>query len=296
MQHTRRTSDATAGVSSEFGDWYRYPLWYDILHTPGTAEEVDGLERIAERFVRTDRRGGRRAWWLEPGCGTGRYLRVAAGRGRGVIGVDALPEMIAFARERFARRGLTRRAELVEADMARFETRRRADFAFCLINTFRHLHSDDAALEHLASVDRALRPGGVYALGLNITRYGLESDTEDTWDARRGSCAVTQVVQYLPPGMREDDGPRPEQARRETVINHLVVTTPSEERHLDSVYDLRCYSPREWWELIERSPFRIEAVVDETGRDLAEPEPDGPVEDIPGGYALYILRPRSDAG
>ena len=60
-------------------DWYRLPAWYDILHAAGTAEEVDGLEAIASRWVRPASRGPMR--WLEPACGTGRYLRVIAGRG-----------------------------------------------------------------------------------------------------------------------------------------------------------------------------------------------------------------------
>ena len=59
---------------------YDDPAVYDILHTPGTAREIDVLEFIEATCGQP---GGR---WYEPACGTGRYLRVAAGRGRRVGG------------------------------------------------------------------------------------------------------------------------------------------------------------------------------------------------------------------
>ena len=42
---------------------YAQPAIYDILHTPGTAEEVDVLMRVADRF---EAPGGVRRRWHEP--------------------------------------------------------------------------------------------------------------------------------------------------------------------------------------------------------------------------------------
>ncbi len=271
-------------------DWYDFPSWYDILHTPGTADEVDGLERTARRFL-----GGRTgAAWLEPACGSGRYLRVAAQRGRRVVGLDLNAAMIDYARARSADAG--RRTTLMRADMTDFELppRLRADFAFCLINTVRHLHTDRAMLAHLACMARALRPGGVYALGLSLTAYGREYPSEDVWVGVRGRCRVHQLVQFEPPTAR---------ARMERVITHLTVTTPGAERHVDSTYWLRAYSGAQWAALLDRSAMELVAVVDERGDDHPCPSVGLRVSgalpfrgwNTPGasGYAIYILRPRA---
>ncbi len=263
-------------------DWYRIPSWYDILHAAGTAEEVDGLERVAGRYLRTGGRG--RTRWLEPACGTGRYLRVIGLRGGEVCGFDRSGPMIEYARGALERRGV--RGTLWTDEMDRFTIPgcgdgARVDVAFNLINTVRHLMCDGAMLDHLRRVAAALRPGGVYALGLNVTAYGAETETEDVWIGRRGPCEVTQVVQYLPADRRR---------RRERVVNHLTAVTPTQERHLDSTYDLRTYSAGQWAALLEASAMEPVAVVDEDGREQGSVR-DWQREGV-SGYGIWVLRPR----
>ncbi len=248
---------------------------YDVLHTPGTAGEVDGLERIERRF--TGARGGSAPTapvWLEPACGTGRYLRVAAGRGRRVVGFDLSEEMVGYARARLSRLGHARRSRVFVGDMGRFADRVpwRVGLAFNLINTIRHLESDKALRAHLAEVARTLSPGGVYAVGLSTCVYGAEMESEDVWDARRGTMRVTQAVQYLP----ADAGDRVER-----VVSHMSVRTPTGGRHIDSAYTLRAYSLAQWYDAIAGSAMRLEAVVEEDGHDAPAPM---------SGYAIYILR------
>ncbi|MEQ8770827.1 MAG: class I SAM-dependent methyltransferase [Phycisphaerales bacterium] len=241
---------------------------YDILHAPGTAADVTGLERMADRFAI------KRGAWLEPACGSARYLRVAAGRGRRVIGYDIEPGMIAYARERFKRAGLARRATLRVGSMEDTGLIEPAScaFAFNLINTIRHLMSDRAMLRHLEQVARALRPGGAYAVGIGMSFPDWDEPVEDVWTAARGRTRVTQTVQYLPPAGT---------SRVERVVSHVQVRVPTRERHIDSTYDLRTYSLEQWYDLIAASPFRIAGVVGETGHD-ADPSP--------GGYAIYMLK------
>jgi SAM-dependent methyltransferase len=256
-------------------DFYEIPSLYDILHTPGTAEEVDGLERIALAWCADSTSNGTPVW-LEPACGTGRYLRVAAGRGLRVIGFDGVEAMIRYARGSFARRGLD--ADLFVADMTdRLDPvePERVDFAFCLINTIRHLETDDAVLRHLAQVSRALRRGGVYAVGLSTSAYGAEFPSEDTWEGRRGRCAVQQVVQYLPP-----EGEIEIRRRSERVISHLRVSRPRGEEHIRSTYALRCYSRGQWRRLLGRSALRLLEVVNEVGEQIDPAE---------AGYGIYVL-------
>lgn len=229
---------------------YPEPGVYDVLHAPGTAAEVDGLQRIAARWV-----GAKATTWLEPACGTGRYLRVASRRGIRCIGFDRDPAMVAYAR----RGGDPFR--VVVAEMTGFAPalgRARADFAFNLHNTIRHLPSDAAMLAHFSEMARVLR-GGVYAVGLSLTRYGAEEPEEDVWEGRRGRMRVQQLVQYLPP---------PGRGRFERVVSHVRIERPAGVTQHDSTYDLRCYDLAQWRRLVARSPFRIVATVNGAGATI----------------------------
>jgi len=236
---------------------YPPPSIYDILATPGTAAVGDLLQRLARRFVV----GGKTRRWLEPACGTGRFLRLFAGRGLAVAGFDADPEMVAYARARLARRGLLRRARVFTADMADFGPRvapASFDVAFNVDNTLRHLAGDAALQAHFAQIQSALRPGGVYIVGLSLSDYAADFPEEDVWRAARGACRVTQVVNYLPPAGGGG-------ARRERVLSHLVVERPGGAQHADHAYDLRCYDEVQWRTAVARSPLRLLAGLDANG-------------------------------
>lgn len=253
-------------------DFYEIPSLYDILHASGTAAEVDGLERMVMRFVRTP---SEIMTWLEPGCGTGRYMRVAGARGTRVVGVDLAATMLDYARKRMENTGIE--FKLIEGDMSdlgRQVKPKSVDFAFNLINSIRHLESDAVMLAHFNAVAAALKSGGVYAIGLSLASYGLEGTTEDVWDGKRGQCSVNQLVQFEPPGYGE---------RFEQVFSHLTVMRPSGEKHYDSRYTLRTYSSKQWKKLISRSAFELTATVDEDGNDITITEP---------GYGIWILSKR----
>jgi SAM-dependent methyltransferase len=251
-------------------DLYRHPSWYDVLHAPGTAEEVDGLERIARRFVARDART-----WLEPCCGTGRYLRVLAGRGRRVAGVDLSRPMLDYAWQRLRARGLHRRARLLRGsmlDVGRLLPPGSIDAAFNPINSIRHLRSVGDVRAHLRGVARVLAPGGAYIVGLSLSAFGRESPGEDVWVGRRGR--VRQVVQYLPPARR---------GRPERVISHVEVRTPARTIDFSWSYDLLALDGRTWRQAVSAAGLRIAATVDENGGDAPAVEP---------GYALYVLAPQ----
>jgi SAM-dependent methyltransferase len=248
---------------------------YDILHTPGTAQELVGLQRIARRHGHR-----RRGPWLEPACGTGRLVRLAARRGIPATGFDILPEMIAYAETRIRRAGLDRLAGVCVADMRTFADEGAArpgsiGFAFNTINTFRHLMTDADALAHLGQIRRVLAPGGLYAVGLSTCLYGHEGPIEDVWEARRGTCTVRQTVQYVPP-----TGPRGG-SRVERVFSHLLIERPTGETHRDDAYALRTYSLSQWLDLVSGSGLEWLVTTDHTGRETDPAE---------SGYRLYILR------
>lgn len=263
---------------------YDDPRVYDVLFTPGTAAEVSGLERAFARHAPAVLRGRahRNAVWLEPACGSGRYLRVIAARGGRVLGFDREPRMIAFAREVLLRRGLGRRATLFTADMTRFAASVRAgsvDLAFNLLNTIRHLDTDRALRAHFREMARVLRPGGLYAVGLSLTRYGDEDPSEDVFRAARGGLRVEQVVQYLPPG----HDPACADPRAETVLCHLTVTGGRRSDSRPSRYTLRCYDAAQWSAILETVPFDAVDCVNERGTSIG---------DLAWPYGIQILRRR----
>jgi SAM-dependent methyltransferase len=261
-------------MSGDGGGLYREPLLYDVVNTPGTAAEVDALTRCARRFARGG--GGPGTTWLEPACGTGRYLRVLAGRGRVVRGYDPLPDMLAFARGRLDRRGADH--TLTEATFttpARDLTALgRADVAFCPVNSLRHLMTDDEVLAHFAQVAALLAPGGVYVVGLDLHVPGRDPD-EDVWRAVRGELGVQQVIQYLPPD--GDD-------RVEQVIVSMTVDRPGGATQHDHGYGLRTYTAGQWAALVARSALRMAATCDASGKPYAGEAP------LP--YQLEVLAAR----
>ncbi len=268
-------------------DFYTLPDLYDLLHHADTADEIDALERIARHAAIPLRRAPdpRPTAFLEPASGTGRSLRALARRGYRAIGFDAEPEMVRYARAhtggsrlKAASRG---RVTIFRGRMESFDRSRHwpgtpVHVAFNLINTIRHLPSDCALLDHLGAIARVLAPGGVYVVGLSLSAYGLEQETEDVWRASRRGRSVVQVVQYLPP---------PARSRWERVISHLTVRDAprAPARHVDSTYRLRTYNLRQWTALLERSPLAVARVTDQDGRDAVPQEP---------GYALYVLTKR----
>lgn len=278
---------------------YDDPALYDALHTRGTAAELDGVVRIVRRLQREQQRQqGRTARaqvWLEPACGTGRFLRGVARRGHRAVGFDLHPSMVAYAQASLRARGLSRRARVFVADMTRFAhllRGARVDVAFNLINSIRHLETDAQMLAHLREVARVLRPDGLYLIGLSLTRYGHDQPEEDVWEAKRGRLHLQQWLQYLPPrrpatpdGTHADGGHRvaSRASRTERVISHVIARRGTSVEHHDAHWHLRCYDAGEWRRIVARSRLQLVGVCDAHG----DPIEDG---DWQRPYLIFVLQ------
>jgi SAM-dependent methyltransferase len=254
----------------DYAEAYARPEIYDVLHSPHTEGEVDLFQDCARRW---DAPAGR---WLEPACGSGRYLRVLAARGIRCTGFDLDEGMLDYARASMRGAAWRRRVTLRCANMARFSDRLAGSpfaVAFNPVNTFRHLHSPRAAAEHLREIARVLVPGGLYLVGMSFSRYGDEEASEDVWTAQRGDIAVRQIVQYLPPDPDE---------RMETVISHLQVDGPTGREYLDASYRLRSYDLGQWKGLVRRSPLRRVGALDDLGNVVTD--------DVETSYQVEVLR------
>lgn len=274
--------------SEQTGSLYADPKIYDILYTPGTWRELDVLERIERKYARRDKRPlPPDRLWFEPACGSGRYLRTAAARGRRTAGFDRDEAMLRYICERQPRRSAP--PPLVfQADMADFQSAAQAAgirpasvaFAFNPVNSIRHLENDRELLCHLEQMAALLKPDAIYIVGISLTDYDLLLPEEDTWIGTRGRCRVTQLVNYLPPE------PGTERARNERVISHLTIDRPGGTEHLDAVYDLRCYNRRQWQALVARSALKWAGSFTARG---------GPLPSVPQAYQWEVLV-RRDAG
>lgn len=237
-------------------DWYEAPLFYDIVYAEGTAEDCDFLEGLYRRFAPTGRRRV-----LEPACGSGRLVVEMARRGYTVLGFDISPGSVAFAnqmvasvrgqrrhagRQRRHRGGnTTLRAQVIEASMESFSTRRRFEFAHCLVSSFQHLLSEGAALAHLRSIATVLVPGGIYALSFHVCQYDQPGMVRERNVGARGDMQVVCNLQAWPPLRKR---------RRQKLRSRVVVTQTGTIRRFQSSWEFRTYDARQFLSLIAKVP------------------------------------------
>lgn len=227
--------------------FYDLPALYDAIHLPDCRPEADGMLAV----VRAHR--PRYKDFLEPACGTGRYLSFLATKGYHAVGYDINPRALAFARRRL--RGTS--AEAVQASMTDFVRPAAFDAAFSLIGTFRHLLRESDALLHLRLTARSLRPGGVYVVGLDLVDYSENLPDEEGWEVVHRGRRLRHMYMTLPPGRKR---------RLERIVNFITAETRRGDRVLQDEYDLRSYDAAQWRALVAKSPFSLAGVYDADGK------------------------------
>ena len=120
--------------------------------------------------------------------------------------------------------------------MSDFRASRSADAAYCMINTFRHLLTEQAARSHLECIAGNLRPGGIYIIGMNLLPSGAAR-----WAERRGKTKVTVTERVLRTDLRR---------RIEDVQVCLTARRGSKEFRLRQEYQLRTYTRRRFRRLL----------------------------------------------
>ena len=81
--------------------------------------------------------------------------------------------------------------------MSNFRIGQPADAAYCVVNTFRHLLTEQAARGHLKCIARSLRPGGTYVLGLHLLPLGGDNEDSQSWTQRRNETEVSVTARLL---------------------------------------------------------------------------------------------------
>ncbi|MEM9489671.1 MAG: class I SAM-dependent methyltransferase [Myxococcota bacterium] len=224
-------------------DWYQTPQFYDIIFDTESRLEGDFLEAALDRYAT----GRSRRRVLEPACGSGRLVAEMARRGWRVLGYDLNDGAVAYAKRRLSELGTASAgpARVVRGAMQTYRVPGRFDLAHCLVSSFRYLLSENDARSHLDGVARALRPGGIYVLGLHLSQYGHESIGRERWVADRGGVEVVCNIQSWPSDR---------QRRRQQMRSRLVVTQRGRTDRYQTLWQFRTYSVRQFRALLRRVP------------------------------------------
>ena len=226
-------------------DWYRTPVYYDIIFDEDTDVEADFLAGVYDRYVKSK---GKQV--LEPACGSGRLLAAMHERGFAVSGFDLCPEMLDFSRERL--KAADANGVLKEGAFDDYSFgKKKFDFAHCLVSSFKYVLEEDAARHHLKLMADCLKPGGVYALGLHISDYDYRKKTLERWTGSRDGIDVVCCIQGWPADRK---------TRTEQVRSRIVATEGGETRRYETTWTFRTYDLAELKSLIA-SETRLEHIA-----------------------------------
>lgn len=231
---------------------------YDLLFGWDPSTERDFLLSASERWG-----VGRPRRVLEPFCGPGRLLRAMPGI---AIGFDLNDAML---------RRAARDCRVFRADATRFRVKPASfDLGFCLIDSFRHLLTEEGARSHLRCMGLALRFGAVYVLGFELTGDMQDAASAEEWSVQSGGVEIRGRFSGLGD---QDPVTRLETARVE------IEAGPE---RIDETFPMRTYAREQFQDLVdEEGSFEIVAGFDR-GYDLERPVELDELE----GSAVIVLR------
>jgi SAM-dependent methyltransferase len=233
--------------ATEQAGWYDFPQYYERFFSQETVREVRFIEWAASQLATIPVRKV-----LELGCGGGRLLLALARRGYAAYGVDNHPKALELLRQRAQRQQLAVTA--IPADLADFALPEKVEMAVCTFNTFRHVLSERAARRHLRAVAQAVRPGGLYILGLHLLPFDVAEEDEERWSARWGRLKLHARLRVEKMDRRQ---------RLEWLHVLLTVRSPRRVRRLQTRFCFRLYTRQQFLQLLRAVPaWRMVGVYD----------------------------------
>ncbi len=136
---------------------------------------------------------------LELAAGPARHAREFARRGAEAWALDLSQPMNDYARRQAEAEGV--RLKTVTANMTMFELPHQFDLALLLLDSVSHLLKEQELVDHLRSVGRTLRPGGVYVIEAAHPADDLprvEDMPTREWTVQQGSRSITVRMGGLP--------------------------------------------------------------------------------------------------
>ena len=220
------------------GHLYDFPKYYDLIFGSDWAAEFKFLQAGFEKYAK---RPLKRVF--EPACGTGRLMIQFAKAGYEVAGNDLNEKAIDYCNKRLERHGFP--ATAVVGDMADFAVKKKFDAAFNMINTVRHLPSEQTAQAHLRCMADALNKGGLYFLGLHLTPINPQTCTTETWSATRGHLSVVSTLWSIGSDTKK---------RAERIGVTYDVYTPLKQFRIEDETVLRTYTAVQMFDLLVTEP------------------------------------------
>lgn len=238
-------------------DCYDHPRYWDLAFADETQFEADFIRAAADKYSAAPVEQV-----LEIACGGGRMVRELARRGYDVTAFDLHPAAVRYTAQSLKRAGLS--ARVLTADMQDFVLPEHFDLAHCLVNSFRHLQTEAAARQHLQHVAAALRPGGLYLLGLHLLPPDAAEEDCERWTVRHRDLRITTTIRVLQFNRRR---------RLEVVRFSLRVRSPRIDLRLRSDHTLRIYRADQLRQLLKSVPaLQLRGVYDFC-YDISQPLP-----------------------
>ncbi len=242
-------------MKSSTVDCYDAPGYWDLAFSDETPFEADFIQAAIEKYL-----PHRASSVLEIGCGGGRQVVELARRALSVTAFDLKSSCVEWTRRRLKRRRLV--AEVFCADMTSFQLAEKVDVVHCLVNTFRHLITEESARRHLQCVSDSLRSGGIYLLGFHLLPPDADEEDCERWAITQRGTRVTTTIRVLDFNRRK---------RVEMVRFSLKVTTPTKVVRLSTDHQLRIYRAAQFQTLLKSVPSLKLLDVYDFCYDLSEP-------------------------
>lgn len=234
------------------------PQYWDLAFDEDTQEEATFIQDAVAKYCDFPLQT-----LYEPGCGGGRLVVEMARRGFAVQGIDLSSASVAHANSRLQAEQLPECVAV--GDMRTHRIAPPVDVAYCFVNTFRHLLTEEDAVLHLQSVAASLRSGGLYLLGLHMLPPDADEEDEEEWSVTQGNTTVN---------MRLDAGDCDREQRLETLRFQMEVLDSQHPQPLRfaSDYRMRIYEAQQMLALLDKVPeFELLDVYD-FWYDIEEPQ------------------------
>lgn len=220
------------------GHLYDYPKYYDLIFNAEWAEEFKFLKACFEKYAS---KPVKRVF--EPGCGTGRMMIRFAKAGYEASGLDLNEKAIEFCNARLKKAGFPESTFV--GDMTDFQLKKKADAAFNLINTFRHLPSEKAAEAHFRCIADCLVKGGLYILGLHLTPKTPQKCVHEQWSSAKGKLSVVSNLWTKGIDLKK---------REERIGITYDVSTPTKTFRIEDETIFRTYNRQQMLKLLSTEP------------------------------------------
>lgn len=134
----------------------KYANYYDTIYQgKNYQEEVDFLLRVIKKYSSLKGKT-----LLSLGCGTASHDILLAKKGYDILGLDASEKMLAIAKEKVVKEGVT--ITFKKADASRFRVSKKFDVAMAMFNIAGYMTENETMEGMLKSVSASLKKGGLF--------------------------------------------------------------------------------------------------------------------------------------